>query len=144
MVVEMKGRIRGGNKMNILEMQEFEDFKGMYGSAKTALESDPFYITLLTECYQNQEYMTFIKLADIYLDVPPVKSFVRIYKESIIRHEQEISQSDRQIIANPQIRQALGSFFGFVFQKKYAMRKTRKVRVGDLGIVTASLFKQEA
>ena len=124
--------------MNILEMQEFEDFKGMYGSAKTALESDPFYITLLTECYQNQEYMTFIKLADIYLDVPPVKSFVRIYKESIIRH------SDRQIIANPQIRQALGSFFGFVFQKKYAMRKTRKVRVGDLGIVTASLFKQEA
>lgn len=129
--------------MSFLEMEEFEDFKGMYGSAKTALESDPFYIKILTECYQNQEYMTFIKMADLYLDIPPVKSFVKIYKKEIIEHEKEKNGPESETIENPQIRQALGSFFGYVFQRKYAMRKGRKVRVGDLGIVTASLFEQD-
>lgn len=128
--------------MNFLEMEEFEDFKGMYGSAKIALESDSFYIRLLTQCYQNEEHMKFIQMANHYLEVPPVKSFVKIYREEIIRHEQEKNASEEGIIENPQIRQALGSFFGYVFQRKYAMRKGRKVRVGDLGIVTASLFKQ--
>jgi len=118
--------------MSILEESKF---KSSYGSAKTVLEKDEnrFYLNLLEECYHNEKYFNFMILANDLLDVPPTKSFLLLYKD-ILEGKGEIT--------NQSLKQAIGSYWGYVFTNVLNMQSLKKARVGILGISTATVFKK--
>ena len=86
------------------------DFSGSYGNAKRVLEDNPFYLNLLDKFWSNDEYVSFVKLANCILGVPPVKSFLLIFQN-------EIKQKENGKITDSNLKQALGSWFRIFISK---------------------------
>lgn len=109
-------------------------FKKNYAKAKYVLEleENKFYLNLLEECYHNKEYFSFMKLASIILETPPTKSFLLLYKDKL---------EEKGTINNQALKQAIGSYWGYIFTHKLNMKSSKKARVGILGISTATVFK---
>ena len=101
--------------MNIIEEK---DFSGSYGKAKETLSlpQNKFYLDLLKECTTNSDFLAFVKYANNLLEVPPVKSFLLLFEE-------QIKNETKGEITDPNLKQALGAWFGYLFQKKYGMKK---------------------
>lgn len=111
-------------------------FKLTYRAAGAVLEANPFYMNLLEECYSNQRYMEFIIMSNNIHKIPPVKTFARLYEERILEH------TNGAMINEGKIRQAIGSFFGYIFEYKLGMHASRTVRVSLLGITTGSVYSK--
>lgn len=118
-----------------MKIVEEKEFRSSYGKARTVLEENKFYLDLLEECYSNEEHFSFIKLANNLLEVAPTKSFLLLYKEKI----QEYSNGE---ITNKGLKQAIGSYWGYIFTRKLNMKNSKKARVGILGVSTATVFTE--
>ena len=114
-----------------------KDFKRNYGKARFVLEleENKFYLNLLEECYSNEKYFTFIKLSNELLKVPPTKCFLLLYQD-------KIKQKENGDIKNQAIKQAIGSYWGYIFTNILNMKRTKKARVGILGVSTATVFEK--
>lgn len=89
----------------------YEDaFSGSYGKAKKVLEENPFYLNLLDKFFSNKEYVGFVKYANCLLQVPPVKCFLLIFQD-------EIKQKENGKITDPNLKQAIGSWFRLSISK---------------------------
>ena len=118
--------------MNIIEEK---DFSGSYGKAKEtiSLPQNKFYLDLLKECTTNSDFLAFVKYANNLLEVPPVKSFLLLFEE-------QIKNETKGEITDPNLKQALGAWFGYLFQKKYGMTKAGVKQIKFLGVTTATWF----
>ena len=117
--------------MSILEES---NFKSSYGKAKLVLEKEEnlFYLNLLEECYNNKEYFNYIKFSNNLLQIPPTKIFLLLYKNQL---------EQKGNITNQALKQAIGSYWGYIFTHVLNMKSSKKARVGILGISTATVFE---
>lgn len=116
-----------------------EDFGKIYGKAKQVLLDVPdnnFLVDMLEQCTMESDYGKFIYYANKLLEVPPVKSFLLIFEENL-------SKQINGKLEDKNLKQALGCWFGYLFQQKYGMQKAGIKQVGILGVSVATYYKKK-
>ena len=114
-----------------------EEFGKIYGKAKQILvnTNNQFYVDLLEQCTLDSDYGKFIYYANLLLEVPPIKSFLLMF-------EKELRERTNGKIEDKNLKQALGCWFGYLFQKKYNMHKEGVKQVGILGVTVGTYYKK--
>lgn len=133
-------------RMNFLDD---ENFKKTYKNANYELrkEENRFFYDLLINTYNDEEQIKFVKMANDYLRLAPVYSWLMYNIEVIKKNYDPKGEKDISEIQMPDnLKKAIGSFWGWVMltdeKKEYIQNPVKQSlkRKNTLGFKTATLF----
>lgn len=139
------------NATTLFDRPEFVDFKDKYRSAKAILELDKnkWYLDLLTNTYDNEEEVNFIKRVNDLLEISVVYTWLKIHKDEIEDYQEKLRDEDKLGGDNQrQLRISIGAFWGWIMQYdpkyNFNMHKYTKQRIkGNLfNFHTAMRYKK--
>lgn len=128
---------------------EDENFKKKYKNANYELlkEENRFFYDLLINTYNDEVQIKFIKMANDYLRLAPVYSWLMYNSETIKKNYDPKGKKEISEIQIPDnLKKAIGSFWGWVMQtdknKEYIQNPVKQSlkRKNTFGFKTATLY----
>ena len=145
--------------MNNKKINIFEDerFIKKYKNANYELKKpeNEFVFKLLINTYNDEEQIKFIKMANDYLKLAPVYSWLMYNSEALNKkYASDTKQKGKKELISDNLKKAIGSFWGFVMQtdeknnksiinnKKYIQHPVKQSlkRKNTFGFMTATLY----